>query len=248
MENFFCIIGAQRSGTTYLYKILDEHPEIFLAKPIKPEPKYFLEGNESLLNKDYYLNKYFSDLGPNVKIIGEKSTSYIEYDISNKIKSLFPKSKVIAILRNPVDRAISNYFFSLQNGLEKRSLREVFIEKKPPPIYKNKKISVSPFDYIQRGFYTQYLIPYMKTFGEKFKILIFEEFVDSDQKIRELFRFLNVNEHIKSKRSNEIINASNYEKDENLEEVRDLLSDLYLDEVNRVEKLLNRKILQWRIK
>lgn len=248
MKNYFCIIGAQRSGTTYLYRILDEHPEIFLAKPIKPEPKFFLEDNEAVICKENYLNKYFSDLGPDIKIIGEKSTSYIEYDISNKIKSLFPESKVIAILRNPVDRAISNYFFSLQNGLEKRTLKEVFIDKKSPPVYENKKISVSPFDYIERGFYSKYLTPYIKTFGNEFKILIFEEFVDSDQKIRELFRFLNVNERIKSIRSNEIINASNYEKDENIEEVRSLLSNLYLDEVNRVEKLLNRKILQWRIK
>jgi len=39
-EHFF-VVGAQRSGTTYLYNVLDEHPQIFMAKPVRPEPKFF---------------------------------------------------------------------------------------------------------------------------------------------------------------------------------------------------------------
>jgi hypothetical protein len=39
----FVIPGAQRSGTTLLWRLLDQHPEIQMARPLRPEPKYFLD-------------------------------------------------------------------------------------------------------------------------------------------------------------------------------------------------------------
>ena len=58
MKTLF-IVGAQRSGTSYLYKILDSHPSVELAKPIRPEPKFFLKKKLCILGKEYYLSRYF---------------------------------------------------------------------------------------------------------------------------------------------------------------------------------------------
>jgi hypothetical protein len=115
-KNQFFIVGAQRSGTTYLYNILDEHPEICMAQPVKPEPKYFLNKKLLDINIDEYYKMYYYE-NKKIKIYGEKSTSYYENEeVAKSIALTFPLTKIIFILANPVDRAISNYKFSVQNG------------------------------------------------------------------------------------------------------------------------------------
>ena len=100
ITDIFFIIGAQRGGTTYLYRVLDDHPEIYMAKPLKPEPKYFLS-QDCQKNLDSYEKKYFDDAPRGTKIFGEKSTSYYENtSVAKRIKTAYPKSKIILILRN----------------------------------------------------------------------------------------------------------------------------------------------------
>ena len=212
--NIFFIIGAQRSGTTYLYQILDEHPSILMARPIRPEPKFFI--NPALQDKDnlFYLNNFFRQRSSN-HILGEKSTSYIEYpSLGEKILSRFPEAKIIVILRNPVQRAISNYFFSKKNKIETRSLEEVFIENKrvsDEMMKKTEHISVSPFDYLKRSKYIQYLKPYFEAFDKNNrKVLIFEKLLeDKVRYIQELYHFLGVNENFIPSKMQEKINTNN---------------------------------------
>ena len=124
---YFFIIGAQRSGTTFLYHFLDGHPEISMAKPFRPEPKYFINP-PNLVNIEKYLDKHHQNYGTNVRAFGEKSTSYYEKPkTASHIHNYFPGAKIIMILRNPIDRALSNYFFTRQHNLEPRSLEDVFL-------------------------------------------------------------------------------------------------------------------------
>jgi hypothetical protein len=68
LKHFF-IIGAQRAGTTSLAKILDAHPQINMAKPFKPEAKYFLNTDRANLNYNEYLKLFFSKRS-NEKLLG----------------------------------------------------------------------------------------------------------------------------------------------------------------------------------
>ena len=70
-NQFFFIIGAQRSGTTYLHNILEEHPEISMASPVIPEPKFFLSSDYKK-GKAFYINKFFPHSHPRNIIFGEK--------------------------------------------------------------------------------------------------------------------------------------------------------------------------------
>ena len=108
---YFFIVGAQRSGTTYLYHMLDQCRQVSMAKPVKPEPKFFLDEIEQFdLNE--YRNSYHSGCDSDVIAYGEKSTSYYESPIvANRIFRNIPEAKIIFVLRNPIQRAISNYFF-----------------------------------------------------------------------------------------------------------------------------------------
>jgi len=169
------IIGAQRSGTTFLYGILDAHPHIHMAQPVFPEPKFFLS-KEGLSYEDY-IDRYFHTAKSDVRYLGEKSASYYErQDIIPRIKEVLGNPKIIIQLRNPVERALSNYHFSVKNGLETRSLHEVFIQQVAAPELRS-KISVDPFDYLGRGQYLKFVKAYKQAFKDDLLVLKFEDTV-----------------------------------------------------------------------
>ena len=88
-EHFF-IVGAQRSGTTFLYNMLDKCDTICMAKPVFPEPKYLLNRKYNCLNYKSYLDTHFKHQ-KNEKILGEKGTSYIEYPETSILITKFLK-------------------------------------------------------------------------------------------------------------------------------------------------------------
>ena len=189
----FFIVGGQRCGTTFLYNAMETHSSICMNKPVNPEPKYFIK-NQKKLAYLYYVNKFFKHR-KNEEILGEKSTSYLEFPSSGKfIFENFKDPKIIIALRNPVDRAISNYFFSKKNGLENRSIEEVFLENKPIPKIKI-KTSVSPFTYIKRGEYIKFIKDYIRPFNkEQIGIFLYENFTTSKVEIQKIFSFLELNQ------------------------------------------------------
>lgn len=210
-RSFFFIAGAQRSGTTYLYHLLDQHPQICMAKPVKPEPKFFLNNREFVKGSEYYQNKFYP-ANSDKKIFGEKSTSYIESETAaHRIKDMFPDAKILFILRNPVFRAISNYFFSIRNKLESRTISEVFVEKKI--IQESSDTSVSPYKYIERGEYTKYLKVYLDIFpSDRIKVVLFEEMVGNNNIVKEVYDFLGAETSFEPKNIEEKINANDIDQ------------------------------------
>lgn len=212
-ENFFFIVGAQRSGTTYLYHLLDEHPEIEMARPVKPEPKFFLHDELFALGVDYYQNTFFGKKD-GAKVYGEKSTSYIETEAAaRRIASTFPQAKILFLLREPIQRAISNYWFSVNNGLETGPMEQAFLQEEARrDHYDTQKTSVSPFAYLKRGRYMDYIELYEHYFSRpQIRIILFEQLVASDQALRDLYTFLKVSPDFTPSRLHEKINASHKE-------------------------------------
>ena len=111
LRHFF-IIGAQRSGTTSLAKILDAHPQIIVAKPFRPEPKYFINTDYANLDYNEYLRLFFLKK-KNTKLLCEKSTGYLDNDIfvGKKIKKIIRNFKCIIILSDPIIRDLSQWKF-----------------------------------------------------------------------------------------------------------------------------------------
>ncbi len=242
-EHFF-IVGAQRSGTTFLYTLLDQHPEICMNRPVRPEPRFLLDHDISsrAAREQYYQTCFAHRTSEN--LLGEKSTSYIECaDISERILRFDPKAKALMILRNPVKRALSNYRFSKQHGVETRSLAEVFLEKKEAPVLE-RKISVSPFAYLERGRYADYIRPFFQAFPkEQLHILVLEDLVNSETSSKkELFDFLGV-ENIEGEKLGDKINASPPESVSS--EVEAALATYYKSHNDELSKLLGRSLHCW---
>jgi hypothetical protein len=241
-EKIFFIVGAQRCGTSFLAQLLDAHPEIKMAKPFFPEPKFFSNESEFVKGRKYYLDKYFGQ-NYSSKILGEKSTSYFESEeTAKRIKAMFHDSKIIISLRNPIDRAISHYNFSVGNGVERRSLKEAIAN--PIQTFDQKKFSVSPYDYLGRGEYLKFLLKYMEVFGSnKIHVLIFEDFMKDAILRKNLFNFLDVDVNPNFMKD-EIINASK-SKELVASSIYDSLKTYYITHNKKLSEYLQVDLSSW---
>ncbi len=95
-----------------------------MAKPGAPEPKFFLVDDEYRKGLEYYSRKYFAKAGGR-QAVGEKSTNYLESSVAaSRIREAVPAIKLVFAIRNPLERAYSNYLWSRKNGLETLSFEE----------------------------------------------------------------------------------------------------------------------------
>jgi len=126
----FIIIGAARAGTTSLYAYLITHPNVLT--PVKKEINFFNYAYHD--NLDWY-KIYFSTTVEQIKIkkknnnsiciTGESSPSYfIDPRIPKRIFKKLPNMKLIVLLRNPIDRAISHYHHNVLFGIESLTFEE----------------------------------------------------------------------------------------------------------------------------
>jgi hypothetical protein len=245
----FIIGGAPRAGTTWLYELLDRHPEIHMAKPLKPEPKFFLRDDEYAKGLQYYADRWFADVD-RLKIAGEKSTDYLESSTAAaRIARDLPHVKLIFILREPVSRAYSNYLWSKMNGLETEDFATALRledqrERELPERWKFTR----PFSYFSRGLYADLLAPYFDRFMDhQLLVARFEDIAERPAKVAEaVHRFLGVTPRPSDLSDLGVINASEPDAGHPVEEVRRALHDRYTEPNRRLAMLLGSSFPMWR--
>jgi len=175
----FLIAGAPRSGTTWLYHLLDRHPDIYMAKPVRPEPKFFLVDEIYERGLPYYLDTWFSG-SESYPAAGEKSTNYMESaTAAERIHRHLPEVKLVFILREPAQRAYSNWAWSRMNRMEtldfeKALAEEDARERNLAPALRYAR----PHAYFSRGLYAAMLRPYLELFPrEQILCLKFDDII-----------------------------------------------------------------------
>lgn len=195
----FLIIGTQKGGTTTLYDLITQHPEINAAK--KKEVHYFdLNFHRSLR----WYHSFFS-YG---KITGEASPYYLFHPlVPERIKSIFPEIKLIVILRNPIDRAFSHYNMILNRGKETLTFEDAISAENDRLQREIKKIKTQKnyrsydhqyFSYLSRGEYYRQISHWYKYFPEnQFMFIQSEQFFLHTQKtLDNVFSFLGIDSFI----------------------------------------------------
>ena len=202
MPNFL-IIGAAKAGTTSIYHYLKQHPQIYMC-PGK-EPRFFaLEGEKldfrgptqginqtSVTTWEEYC-QLFEGVTDEMAI-GEASTIYLSSPKAlDRIKDHLPDVKLIAILRDPSERAFSSYMHLVRDGYETLSFAEA-IEAEAIRIKENWQ---PLWYYKQRGFYYEQLQRYFAIFKpEQIKIYLYEDLaVDSTALVQDIASFLGVDD------------------------------------------------------
>ena len=102
----FVIAGAQKSGTTYLQRCLQDHPDVFMPPD---ETAYFEDSDFHTVPWESFLKEFEQAAGK--KAIGIKRPDYMgRKGCARNLASKLPDAKIFFVLRNPVERAISAYF------------------------------------------------------------------------------------------------------------------------------------------
>lgn len=209
MTRHLLVIGAQRCGTTYLHEVLDAHPEIAMARPARPEPKVFLSADDAAKGLDWYRSRFFAHAAGDA-LLGEKSTSYIEHpDAAARAASVLGRAHIVVMLRDPVERAVSNWQFSTANGLEDRPLRDALVDNLGRGReWDETATSVSPFAYLERGRYADYLEPWFAAFPDTVHTLFFERLVGDGEAVAGLYAALGVDPAFRPGNLHEQVNRS----------------------------------------
>ena len=115
----FIIIGASKCGTSSLHRYLSYHPQILLSH--KKEIDFFWSNFSN--GTDWYLSHFPVISDRQDFITGEATPNYLRFpQVARRIKKTCPTSKLIVLLRNPVDRAISWHYHKINTGLTTESL------------------------------------------------------------------------------------------------------------------------------
>jgi hypothetical protein len=201
----FLVIGAHKAGTTSLYHYLKQHPEIYMS-PLK-EPRFFsFEGEEPdfrgplpevpgrpLVVTDLEAYRALFAGVSSEKAIGEVSPGYLYREKApGRIRHYIPEAKLIAILRNPVERAYSHFLMVRKNDREPLTDFARALEAEEERIKDNWWIG----HYKSMGFYHEQLTRYYELFDrEQIRVYLYEDFdKDPVAVTQSIFRFLEVND------------------------------------------------------
>ncbi|MDQ6660254.1 MAG: sulfotransferase domain-containing protein [Chloroflexota bacterium] len=206
----FLVIGTQRGGTTSLYHYLKAHPDIELATTVDThffDKKYSKGLGWYRGHFPTTLEKYAAErLRKRPFVTGEACSSYLFYPHTPaRVAKVLPQVKIIVFLRNPVDRAYSQYFHARELGHEKLSFEESIQDelertaREREKILRNENYYSNDYmqrSYLSRGIYLDQLQNWMKFFPrEQFLLLKTEDYYsDPASTFKKVLTFLNVPE------------------------------------------------------
>ncbi len=201
------IVGAAKSGTTSMYNYLAQHSNVFFSNVkepnyysraeahnpnayIKPKKNTFYH-NKIIKNQNVYYSLF--EASGKFKIIGDASPSYL-WDIQSakKIHADFPKGKIIIILRNPIQRAYSQFLMDLKDGNQDENdfLKALKKDKDTLP-----NVWGKAHLYEELGLYYKQVKEYIDVFTkERVKVIIYNDFIkNTEEVLKETLQFLDLN-------------------------------------------------------
>lgn len=182
----FVIIGAQKSASSFVQSCLSDHPDCFLPK-----------GETPFFESPIYENSNISDLEKqfeerNEKRLGIKRPSYIgKPEVPERILHHLPNAKLIAVLRNPIDRAVSAYYHYIKGGFIppkniEIGMRQILHDSSFLSKYKRSN------EIIEFGYYYKYLLQYYSYYkNNQMLVLLHDDIIESPLKcIQTIYNFL----------------------------------------------------------
>jgi hypothetical protein len=201
----FLIIGAMKCGTTALANYLGQHPEIYMA-PRKEV--HFFDRNYSK-GVEWYGTHFRQATGE--AMLGEATPSYMFLaEVPARMYAMLPDAKLIAILRNPVDRAYSHYWHNrTRTKREPLNFAEA-ITANSERLLKAPAYTRTYYSYLERGRYLEQLQQICSFYSrDQLQVIIFEEFLkDPSGAYKSICRFLEINEEYSPKNLGEKVSGA----------------------------------------
>lgn len=197
--NFF-IIGAAKAGTTSLYDILHQHPQVYFS--FVKEPAYFCDDAYFGHGDEWYLSTFFAEAREQ-PVRGEATSRYLYFakKVAPRIAEFSRPDtpKFIAIFRDPAKLVYSFYWNSIREGHETLPLAEALQAESDR--MSRLKVELESrgqilYAYSQVGRYAQQITQYLALFPrEQFLFLLTEDLMDFPSLLTRLQTFLNLEDH-----------------------------------------------------
>ena len=246
----FIVPGAQKSGTTALHYFLTKHSRI--ALPDRQEMHFF--DDEDIFSRsavDYeLLHRHFGAIrlrqSYGGQVAGEVTPSYLYWGPAmERIRNYNPQIKLVILLRNPIDRAFAHW--NMQRFKDREQLDFLpALKEEPQRIAQPLSIESRRFAYVDRGFYSVQLERVFSFFPrEQVKLVKFEGFRDRKQEtLDDIFDFLGVKRlRIASDKDRNVVP---YER-AMLPEERKYLLEVYAAEIDKLERMLDWNLADWKV-
>jgi len=256
----FFILGAAKCGTTSLHAYLDKHPDIVMSSPKEP---FFFEA-EYDYGPTFYFNKYFNRWrGESVVGEARHRNLYLPF-VPARIYAHNPDAKLIVILRNPAERAVSHWWHWFSRNMEALSLRKALLadwerirsgaclanadeidryartlDLQGKGIYRT---------YVDSGYYYDQLTRYIRLFGrERLHILLFEDLVHNPRDaVTQIFKLLDVDPACARWMDYEVFNRSESGMQDHVDQATaEWLIAHYRQHNRKLEDLLHCKLDAW---
>jgi len=201
----FLITGAAKSGTTSLYCYLRQHPDIFMPDLKEPhffrfynmpddafEKEIFPNSSDEYVRDFEYYQRLFTKCLPDYKAVGEASSAYLFYHertIPN-IKKFLPdwqKTKIIIILRNPVEASFSHYLMYKIRGSESLSFEQAMEHE-----HERFEKGFDSLTHFRRFYYSAQVKAYLENF-QNTKVFLYDDLQNNQLGlIQDMYAFLEV--------------------------------------------------------
>ena len=239
----FLIFGESKCGTNSLYANLIEHPKI---PPFSKGIHFF---DAAFDNGVGWYKQYFPPKWKKKDQLNGESSPYLNYPHSAKrVFSVVPDVKLVAILRNPIDRAYSSWKMETEFGYENLSFEEGIKEeenrigKEIEKVLENENYWSLPlfrYSYLERGKYAKNLKSWFEIFPkDQFLIISSEDFSSKPQEtVNNIFQFLNLSTHtIRNLEKKNVRKAAKMN-----EKTRNELIEFFKPHNERLFKMINKK-------
>jgi hypothetical protein len=199
----FLVIGASRSGTTSLHNYLGQHPEVFMCP--RKSPNFFVSADPIPAREDpvarQMMGQWVADRASYEGLfsgawdgaaIGEVSPVYLQsWDAPMRILKMCPEAKLVAILRDPAERAWAHYMGRMRDGLESREDFAAVIEAE---LAEGLPDDVAFGSYLGCSRYGHFLSRYFELFArDKIRLYLFEDLREAPRDLLgDIFSFLGV--------------------------------------------------------
>lgn len=184
----FVVIGAMKCGTTALHRYLDLHPEVSMSRP--KELNFFFGPENGAASwtrgnwargRDWY-ERHFEDAHA---ARGESSPGYTSPghpEVAGRMASVIPDARLICVVRDPLERAVSQYLHHRRDGDERRPVEAAILDEHS--------------QYIARSRFYERLEPFLRRFGrERIHIVTHRRLLaDRRATMRAVFAFVGVDE------------------------------------------------------
>jgi hypothetical protein len=177
-NRFFFIIGAQKGGTTALFEYLRQHPDVYM--PPEKEAGFFTEDDLTDTHWEKYRRRFLTSPQP-VRVIGTASPQYMcDSGVPKRMATRVPDALLIAVLRDPIARAVSHYKMTCRRGDERRSFAQAVSDQlEPAALARIRTLSfrdAAEHDaYVAWGEYPRIIRRYLEHFPRQQLLILYSE-------------------------------------------------------------------------